>query len=78
MSEQIKYMNQAPGFLCPECQNFRIKLALEDFLSKKEVACGNCGTLFQMNKSECTGLVGKLQDLHIANKNVEMLRKQSL
>ena len=78
MSEQVKYMNEAPGFLCPECQNFRIKLSIEDFLTKREVICANCGTPFQMDKSQSTGLVQKLQELHIANKNVEMLKKQSL
>lgn len=78
MNEQTKYMNDAPGFLCPACQKFRIKLSIEDFLTKRDVTCGNCGTPFQMDKSQCTSFVEKLQDLHIANKNVETLKKQSL
>jgi transcription elongation factor Elf1 len=73
-----KVMNQAPGFLCPACQKVRIKLSLEQFLTSTDVTCPVCSTRFAMDKAECARLVEMLQELHVAQKNVEMLAKQKL
>ena len=71
-------LNAAEGFLCPHCKQFRIRISLEDFLSRNEVRCGGCGIQFNMDKSECTELLGLLQELHVAQKNVRLLSRQSL
>jgi transcription elongation factor Elf1 len=71
-------LNAAEGFLCPHCQQFRIRLSLEDFLSRSDVRCGRCGMQFHMDKTQCTELLGLLQELHVAQKNVRLLSRQSL
>lgn len=78
MNATTKPMNQAPGFLCPACQKVRIKLSLEQFLTSTDISCPVCSTRFVMDKAECARLVDMLQDLHVAQKNVEMLTKQKL
>lgn len=79
MSDSIQIQTTpAPGFLCPACQSFRIRLSLEAFLSSQDVTCGNCGQTFHMDKSSCAPFVEKLQDLYVAHRNVELLRRQSL
>lgn len=66
--------SNAPGFLCPACQRVRIRLSIAEFLSSRAVACPDCGTEFHMDKSGCTRMVEMLQDLHIAQKNAELLK----
>ncbi len=77
MSTQ-RMMNDAPGFLCPACENFRIKVSLDAFLSQREVVCACCGTPFHMDKSRATHFVGLLQDLNVAQKNLQALQNQNL
>lgn len=70
--------NQVPGIPCPNCGDFRIKLTIEDLLYAREIKCAVCGLILNINRSECKELMGLVQDLHIAAKNVEALRKQKM
>lgn len=72
-AEYRREMSPAPGFLCPVCQQVRIKVSLAAFLSSNEVVCPNCSTNFQMDKSGCTRMVELLQDLYTADQNVQAL-----
>jgi hypothetical protein len=72
-----KVLNSAPGFLCPGCRQVRIKVPLGDFLSRTDIRCPGCGLGFQMDKSDCGKLVEMLQDLHVAQRNVEDMKNQS-
>lgn len=66
-------ISPAPGFLCPVCQQVRIKVSLAAFLSSNDVVCPHCGTNFQMDKSGCLRMVELLQDLHTADQNLQAL-----
>lgn len=76
--QPTRELSAAPGFLCPECQNVKIRLSLPKFLSATEINCPGCGVVFQMDKSQCSELVEMLQDLQDADENVQALRKQHL
>ena len=79
MTEPIEIQSTtAPGFLCPSCEAFRIRISLDVFLSSQAVTCGYCGQEFHMDKSKTGRILELLQDLHIANRDVEVLRRQSL
>lgn len=78
MKAMEKTLNDAPGFTCPVCGLGRVKLSLQDFLSSKNVCCPVCSTSFLMDKSGCTELVDRLQDLHVAQRNIRLLEKPDL
>jgi len=71
--EYRREMSPAPGFLCPICQQVRIKVSLAAFLTSNEVVCPNCGSTFEMDKSGCSRMVELLQELYIADQNVQAL-----
>lgn len=73
--EVRREMTSPPGFLCPICQEVRIKLSLAAFLSQSDVRCPNCGSRFEMDKSQCLQMVELLQDLHNADQNLQALTR---
>jgi transcription elongation factor Elf1 len=76
--QPTRELTAAPGFLCPACQQVHIKLSLPRFLSDSEVTCPGCGTVFQMDKSQCSKMVEMLQELQNADEAVQSLREQHL
>lgn len=76
MSE--KTYNTPNGFLCPVCHKGMIKMSLYSFLYDKDVKCPVCGMKFSVDKSQCENTVNKLQNLYMASKEVERLKKQNL
>lgn len=59
-----------PGFPCPQCQDFRIKLSLRDVLYAREVRCGKCGLQLSLDRSNAKKLMTLLQDVYVAEQNV--------
>lgn len=76
--QPTRELSAAPGFLCPACEQVNIRLSLPRFLSETEIKCPGCGTIFQMDKSQCSRMVEMLQELQDADDAVQSLRKQHL
>ena len=60
---------------CPEC-GFKIKIAIEDLLFQGEFTCPGCHLRLQLDRDRSRTSLQALQDLHVAMRNVERLRKQ--
>lgn len=73
-----KTYNVPEGILCPVCNKSRIKMTLGDFLYGDGPKCPYCNTKFGMDKSQCTSVLEKLQDLYMATKEVDRLKTQNL
>ena len=73
-----KSYNKAPGIRCPICKKGLIRLSLGDFLYDNKFVCPYCNTEFDMDKSKCSPVLDKLQELYSVNKEVERLKKQNL
>lgn len=71
-----KSINDAQGFECQVCHSVRIKLSLAQFLNETACRCPVCGTKYEMDKSQCAGLVSKLQELHVVTENVKLLKSK--
>lgn len=64
------------GFPCPECK-FIMKVTIEQLLYGKRIECPSCGLVLSVNKEKSKKSLKLLQDLHVAIKNVESMKKQS-
>lgn len=64
-----------PGFPCPGCQDFRIKLSMRDVLYSREVRCGKCGLLMSLDRSNAKKLMTLLQDVYVAEQNMSALKR---
>lgn len=71
---QKKMLSSAPGFLCPACERVRIKVSLAEFLTSQEIRCPICNTPFLMDKSNCSRLVEMLQELHVSQENIRLIK----
>ena len=60
MTTNEKTLGDAPGFTCPVCRFFH-RVTMADFLSKNEVRCPKCGTVFLMDSAQP---VDQPKDLH--------------
>jgi len=65
------------GLSCPRCK-FLIKLSIEDVLYSQEIRCPGCSLGLQIDRDTSQQSIQLLQDIHVAIKNLEMLKKQSL
>lgn len=64
-----------PGMACPEC-GFFISMSIEDVLYKQGIKCASCGLEMMMNRNMSRESLQALQQLDVAMKNLEGLKKQ--
>ena len=65
-----------PCLPCPRC-SFRIKLTLEQLLFMPDLRCPRCGLALTVDREASRGSLELLQDLHVAMRNLETVKKQS-
>jgi len=75
MSEALA-PGDVPGFPCPKCKDFRIKLSLRDVLYGREACCGKCGLTLSIDRSNAGKLMSLLQDVYVAEQNVSAFQKK--
>ncbi|HSG41336.1 MAG TPA: hypothetical protein VLE27_16970 [Thermoanaerobaculia bacterium] len=69
--------SQSDPFLpCPQC-GFRMKLSMEQILFNRDFQCPGCGLRLNLDRDASRQSLELLQDLHVAVRNVEALKKQS-
>ncbi|MCP3961755.1 MAG: hypothetical protein GY719_28265 [bacterium] len=69
---------QCPGVPCPNCCNFQFKVSIVDLLYGESVSCPVCGLVMTPDRAGSGRLMELLRDVHNAERNVELLKKQSL
>lgn len=71
---QKTMLSNTPGFLCPACGRVRLKVSLAEFLSSQEIRCPSCHTPFLMDKSSCSRMIEMLQELDVAQRNIQLIQ----
>jgi hypothetical protein len=65
---------RSPGFNCPKC-NFFIEMSIESLLYDSTHTCPGCTTVFSMDRTQSTEALKVIQQLHVAMKNIETVKK---
>jgi len=66
-----------PGVSCPSCGQFKFKLSIEELLYGESVQCPVCKLVMTPNRAGSSKLMELLRDIHNAERNVDLLKKQS-
>jgi hypothetical protein len=74
MSKQPQ--QREPGMPCPSCQFF-IKMPIVELLVAPGFSCPGCGLRLDLDRSRSLKSMALLQDLHVATRNAEAVRKQT-
>ena len=67
--------DQAGKFPCPEC-GFHIRIAIEALLFESVFKCPGCHLELRLDRARSRASLQALQDLEVAMRSVEKLRKQ--
>jgi hypothetical protein len=62
---------------CPSC-NFFIKMPIAELLASPGFSCSGCGLRLSLDRSSSLKSMELLQDIHVAMKNAETVKKQTL
>jgi transcription elongation factor Elf1 len=66
-----------PGFPCQSCGS-RIQMTIEDLLYQATFRCVVCGTEYQKNAQASAAALEMLQDVHVASKQLDEIRRNPL
>lgn len=66
-----------PGMPCPDCKFF-IKMPIAELLTSPGFFCPGCGLRLSLERSSSLKSMELLQDLNVAMKNAEAVKKQNL
>jgi hypothetical protein len=67
----------APGFPCQTC-SAKIQMTIEDLLYQSTFRCVVCGAEYQKNAQASAAALEMLQDVHIASKQLDEVRRDPL
>lgn len=67
----------SPGFPCQSCGS-KIQMTIEDLLYQSTFRCVVCGAEYQKNAQASAAALEMLQDVHIATKQLDELRRDPL
>jgi hypothetical protein len=66
-----------PGMPCPSCKFF-IKMPIAELLASPGFSCPGCGLRLSLDRNSSQKSMELLQDIHVAMRNAESVKKQNL
>ena len=69
-----KTPQRLPGFDCPKCKFF-IEVSIQSLLYDDTQKCPGCGMVYAMDRSKSTEALKLVQQVHVAMKNLESVKK---